>query len=154
MHSSSHAEYAELRRNAHAWLVLTIRMGQRERSNPPSAYFAKSARDKKTVIRVRTNTARRIRRNAQTRTRLACAYHPDGSAGAKQSASAYFAKSARDKNNYQRKKNTARRIRRITQKRTRLACAYHPDGSAGAKQPAFCVFCEVCARQKIFSEKI
>ena len=41
--------------------------------------------------------ARRIRRNAQTRTRLACAYHPDGSAGAKQSASAYFAKSARDK---------------------------------------------------------
>ena len=27
MHSSSHAEYAELRRNAHAWLVLTIRMG-------------------------------------------------------------------------------------------------------------------------------
>ena len=44
--------------------------------------------------------ARRIRRNAQTRTRLACAYHPEGSAGAKQSASAYFAKSARDKKNH------------------------------------------------------
>ena len=97
--------------------------------------------------------ARRTRRNSQTH-----------SAGAKQSASAYFAKSAWDKN-YLREIILlvssmrhafffARRIRRITQKRTRLACAYHPDGSAGAKQPAFCVFCEVCARQKIFSEKI
>ena len=71
-----------------------------------SAYFAKSAWDKnylREIILLVSSMrhafffARRIRRITQKRTRLACAYHPDGSAGAKQSASAYFAKSARDK---------------------------------------------------------